>query len=206
MEEKIKCQDNNKEKLQDVRQRGIRDDRADEKDNQNELLGSQNLQERKPLNNVKEFLAETTDRERSSKQTNDHKKPPFKELVKDKQSARQHSDTEIKSQKGMGTQERKGLKVESQLDLMDNRSEQQDSEKDLLGTNEGSRVNPMDNTLGVNQGSQRNLMDSHNRGQNSPEEISNSQPEGNARIRFHGMRLEPLPDNDNKLTPPASNI
>ena len=206
LEEKIKCQDNNKEKLQDVRQRGIRDDRADEKDNQNELLGSQNLQERKPLNNVKEFLAETTDRERSSKQTNDHKKPPFKELVKDKQSARQHSDTEIKSQKGMGTQEGKGLKVESQLDLMDNRSEQQDSEKDLLGTNEGSRVNPMDNTLGVNQGSQRNLMDSHNRGQNSPEEISNSQPEGNARIRFHGMRLEPLPDNVNKLTPPASNI
>ena len=206
-EKGTKSQDyKNEEKSQDVGRRGIRDDRTDVKDDQNVQLGSQNSQEEKTLKNAKDSSAETVDSEKSWKQTNDHKKSPFKELAKDKQKAQQDSENEIKSQKGKGTQDHEGLKVESQLDVMDNRSEKQDSEKDLSGTTDGSRVNPMDNTLGANQGSQGNLMDNTNQGQNSPEEISDTQPEGNTRTRFHGIRLEPLPNNVNKLTPPASNI
>ena len=145
------------------------------------------------------------------KQSHDQKKPLLKQHVKDSERVQQDLKTEIRSQASKRTQKQEGLNVESQVNLMDDKSERKHSHKDLSGSNEGSLVNPMDNTdtLGVNQGSRRNLMDNNNQKEISSKEISNIsgiQDEGNTRTHFHGIRLDPLPENASKLTPPASNI
>jgi hypothetical protein len=145
------------------------------------------------------------------KQSHAQKKPLLKQPVKDNDRVQQDLKPEIRHQASKRTQKQEGLNVESQVNLMDDKSERKHSHKDLSGSNEGSLVNPMDNTdtLGVNQGSRRNLMDNNNQKEISSKEISDIsgiQDEGNTRTHFHGIRLDPLPENASKLTPPASNI
>ena len=225
VKERTECEENKgKEKLkEDVGRRDIKDDTIDGKDDRNIQLEKRgkNLEEEERLN-VKENLNETKNKEQNSKQIQNQKRPAFEEFAKNRQEIEQDSKDEIKSHEGRETQGREetsGMNVESRVDSMDNRSKKQDSPKEHLGVNEGPAENLMDNSnqnedtskdrLGVNQESQENVMDNNNQTQNSQEgvsDISVTQQEGNTRTRFHGIRLEPLPDNVTKLTPPASNI
>ena len=192
-------EENSKETSQeDVGKREFGDDIIDGKDGQNiplRKLGG-NLQEARRLN-VKDNLNETTNFEQNLKQRHDQERPMFEELAKNRQNIEQDSKTEIKSHEGRGSQEHKET-----FGLMDNKGGKQDPHKELLGLNEGLNL-----TKNNENESQANLMENNNQRQNSQEEvskISDSQQEGNTRTRFHGIRLEPLPDNVTKLTP-ASN-
>jgi hypothetical protein len=223
VKERTECEENkDKEKLkEDVGRRDVKDDTIDGKDDRNIQLEKRGKNLEEERFNVKENLNETKNKEQNLNQIQNQKRPAFEEFAKNKQDIEQDSKDEIKSHEGRETQghgETSGLDVESQVDSMDSRSEKLDSHKEHLGVNEGPVENPMDNSnqnesthndkVGVNRGSQENLMDNNQR-QNSQEgvsDISGTRQEGNTRTRFHGIRLEPLPDNVTKLTPPASNI
>ena len=192
-------EENSKETSQDdVGKREFGDDIIHGKDGQNIPLRKRggNLQEARRLN-AKDNLNETTNFEQNLKQRHDQERPAFEELAKNRQNIEQDSKTEIKSHEGRGSQEHKET-----FGLMDNKGGKQDPHKELLGLNEGLNL-----TNNNQNESQVNLTENNNQRQNSQEEvskISDSQQEGNTRTRFHGIRLEPLPDNVTKLTP-ASN-
>ena len=93
------------------------------------------------------------------------------------------------------------------VNVVDNIGKKQDSQGDHFGTNEGSHRNLMDNkgqrgtthkkTEKLDHESGGNLVD------NAPD-ISDAKQQGNTRT--HRLKLDPLPDNANKLTPSASNV